>query len=56
MCSPPLMKTPESQLMAEQPSKTKTKTKKNHWNLPKKTPYIQRQRRSHNEAVEGAQS
>ena len=47
--SPPCMKTPKSQLIAEQ-----TLTKK-HWNLLKKISYIQRQRRSHNEMVGGMQ-
>ena len=46
----PLARTPESQLTAEQSSTGR------HWNSPKRTPHIQRQRRSHNETVEGVQS
>ena len=46
----PLARAPESQLTAEQSSTGK------HWNSPKKIPHIQRQRRSHNEMVGGAQS
>ena len=42
--------TPESQLAAGQSSTGR------HWNSPKKIPHIQRQRRSHNEMVRGAQS
>ena len=41
---------PESQLTAEQASTGR------HWNSPKKIPHIQRQRRSRNETVGGAQS
>ena len=41
---------PESQLTAEQSSTGR------HWNSPKKIPHIQRQRRSRNETVGGAQS
>ena len=40
----------ESQLTAEQSSTGR------HWNSPKKIPHNQRQRRSHNETVGGAQS
>ena len=46
----PLPRAPESQLTAEQPSTGR------HWNSPKKIPHIQKQRRSHNEMVGGAQS
>ena len=46
----PLVRTPESQLAAGQSSTRR------HWNSPKKIPHIQRQRRSHNEMVGGAQS
>ena len=46
----PLARTPESQLAAGQSSTGR------HWNAPKKIPHIQRQRRSHNETVGGAQS
>ena len=45
--SPPLVRTPESQLTAE-----KSWTGR-HWNSPKKVPHMQRQRRSHNEMVGG---
>ena len=45
-----LARTPESQLAAGQSSTER------HWNSPKKIPHIQRQRRSHNEMVGGAQS
>ena len=50
MLSLPLVRTPESQLAAGQSLTGR------HWNSPKKTPHIQRQRRSHNEMVGGAQS
>ena len=50
MLSLPLVRTPESQLAAG-PSSTGR-----HWNSPKKITHIQRQRRSQNEMVEGAQS
>ena len=46
----PLARAPESQLTAEESSKRR------HWNSPKEIPHIQRQRRSHNETVGGAQS
>ena len=46
----PLARTPESQLAAGQSSTGR------HWNSPKKILHIQRQRRSHNETVGGAQS
>ena len=46
----PLARTPESQLAAGQSSTG------GHWNSPKKIPHIQRERRSHNETVGGAQS
>ena len=49
-CALPPVRTPESQLTAEQSSTGR------HWKQPKKIPHIQRQRRSHNETVEGAQS
>ena len=48
MLSLPLLRTPESQLTAEQSLTGR------HWNSPKKIPYIQRQRTSHNETVGGA--
>ena len=47
MCSLPLAGAPESQPTAEQSSTGR------HWNSPKKTPHIQRQRRSRNEIVGG---
>ena len=50
MLSLPLVRTPESQLAAGQSSTGR------HWNLPKKIPHIERQRRTHNEKVGGAQS
>ena len=46
----PLARAPDSQLTAEQSSTGR------HWNSPKKIPHIQRQRRSCNEMVGGAQS
>ena len=46
----PLARAPESQLTAEQ------SLTGGHWNSLKKIPHIQRQRRSHNETVGGAQS
>ena len=45
-----LVRAPESQLTAEQSLTGR------HWNSPKIIPHIQRQRRSHNEMVGGAQS
>ena len=46
----PLARTPELQLDAGQSSTGR------HWNSPKMIPHIQRQRRSYNETVGGAQS
>ena len=50
MLSLPLARTPESQLAAGQSLTGR------HRNSPKKIPHMQRQRRSHNEMVGGAQS
>ena len=50
MLSLPLSRTLESQLTAEQSLTGR------HWNSPEKIPHIQRQGRSHNEMVGGAQS
>ena len=50
LLSRPLARTPDSQLTAEQSLTGR------HWNSPEKIPHIQRQRRSHNEMVGGAQS
>ena len=47
MCSLPLAGALESQLTAEKSLRGR------HWNSPKKIPHIQRQRRSHNQTVEG---
>ena len=46
----PLARAPESQLTAEQSLTGR------HWNSPKKTPHMQRQRRGHNEMVGGEES